>query len=762
MNGIKYSIILGAYQHLEDATKPCLESIKKYTDLSNVEVIIVANGCGNDGTREYVENLGSPFKLIWFDEPQGYAGANNAGIKEAKGDYLILCNNDIILLEQPVNQWIEMLEKPFLTDPLLGLSGPILGHSDPAGRDFLVFFCVMIARKVFDKIGLLDMSFGVGAGEDTAFCVEAENAGFKMVQVPEGQTEFKDGFVIGGFKIFHQGEKTVHDKALVSNWSKIFDENSLKLAKKYNPEWYKWRISNNSERAVFGKNDSVEPWPREIARYTYAANNLSGKKVLEFGCSSGYALKFLPKDIEYTGVDYDKTIIEYAQDNFGREGIKFVCSDIHDFEFKEHYDVIIAYEFIEHIIDGKEWAQKLKQHCDQLFITIPYMEPSSAPWGPWHKIWELSEKDFPDFEYKYVLENGEITDKPRRADGLNLLLMQWKKGEKYIMVDPKPTILAFVPTKNRYNILSNCLQAIAMQTLSPDKVLIYDDGEHKDLREDPIYSHIFRLFGVKNIQWEVIFGNGHGQHHGHQIVNSFNFTYVWRIDDDAIPEPDVLAKLVGYMAKEIGAVGGAVFEPGNSQSGGSGKLEDIFHKPNLQWNPDGKVYEVEHLYSSFLYKPKIVSYNLELSPVAHREETLFSHELKEKGYKLIVDTSIKTYHFRQPTGGIRSHTSEDFYTHDDQLFARQMETWGYKIISLDVGIGDHFVFLNILPDLMKKYKHLIIGCCYPEVFKDYKDVITILPLAITQKLTDDHVYKFMWDKNWKSSILNAYKLMFEV
>ena len=70
--------------HLEDCLKPCLESIIKNTDLSSVEVIVVANGC-TDGTKDYVNSLGKSFKLVWIEEAAGYSRATNAGIKTAYG-----------------------------------------------------------------------------------------------------------------------------------------------------------------------------------------------------------------------------------------------------------------------------------------------------------------------------------------------------------------------------------------------------------------------------------------------------------------------------------------------------------------------------------------------------------------------------------------------------------------------------------------------------------------------------------------------------
>src|ERR1700690_3645639 len=126
MREIKYSIIIGTLNHCSDLLRPCLESIIKYTGLSNIEVIVVSNG-STDKTKEYVESLGAPFKLLWFDKPLGYAGANNAGVALSQGEKIILLNNDAFLIDQPKNEWIRQLEKPFLTDPTVGVSGPLHG-----------------------------------------------------------------------------------------------------------------------------------------------------------------------------------------------------------------------------------------------------------------------------------------------------------------------------------------------------------------------------------------------------------------------------------------------------------------------------------------------------------------------------------------------------------------------------------------------------------------------------------------------------------
>src|ERR1039458_4330746 len=107
----KVSIVIPSYNHLQDFLIPCCQSIINYTDLTDVEIIIVANGC-KDGTREYINSLGPNFKLIWFDEGLGYTVATNEGVKVAEGEVIILMNNDVVLLPQRKNEWIEFLLEP--------------------------------------------------------------------------------------------------------------------------------------------------------------------------------------------------------------------------------------------------------------------------------------------------------------------------------------------------------------------------------------------------------------------------------------------------------------------------------------------------------------------------------------------------------------------------------------------------------------------------------------------------------------------------
>lgn len=216
------SIVIPTYNHLEDFLIPCLQSIKRHTDLSQVEVIVVANGC-KDNTRAYVEALGAPFKLVWFDEGLGFTKATNEGIKVAQGEYVILLNNDTVLLDQRRNMWIEMLLAPFKHDPTTGLSGPHYLFDTHVGSEFIVFFCVMIHRDVFKTIGLLDEIFSPGSGEDIDFCMRAKARGFRVAFTGESTADEVRGFNTGDFPIWHVAEGTF---GTYPGWREIFDRNS--------------------------------------------------------------------------------------------------------------------------------------------------------------------------------------------------------------------------------------------------------------------------------------------------------------------------------------------------------------------------------------------------------------------------------------------------------------------------------------------------------------------------------------------------------
>ena len=243
------------------------------------------------------------------------------------------------------------------------------------------------------------------------------------------------------------------------------------------------------------------------------------------------------------------------------------------------------------------------------------------------------------------------------------------------MADSKtPKILCSVATRGRYDTtLPLVLNAIINQTRPVDKLVVFDDNdEPKDVREELIYSYFFRMLEIKGIAWEWKFAEKKGQHHIHQMANHMGYEWVWRCDDDAIPEPNVLEKLVWWIEHhpKLGAVGGPIWTPPDipDTAGVTGLIDKIDEEPNIQWGKFYAAQEVDHLHCSFLYRAGVADYNTGLSRVAHREETLFTYELKREGYEIWVDPEPITWHMKNPQGGIRSETQQEMYGHDEQIF----------------------------------------------------------------------------------------------
>ena len=107
------------------------------------------------------------------------------------------------------NEWLEILESGFTHDKV-ALTGVILKNEEHTGIPFLIFFCVMIRRDMFDVLGKLDEAFSPGFGEDVDFCARAMKMGYDIVQVPLGKPiELNaDNKYVCSFPIYHEGTKT--------------------------------------------------------------------------------------------------------------------------------------------------------------------------------------------------------------------------------------------------------------------------------------------------------------------------------------------------------------------------------------------------------------------------------------------------------------------------------------------------------------------------------------------------------------------------
>jgi glycosyltransferase involved in cell wall biosynthesis len=231
---MKVSIIIPTYNHFSDLLRPCLESVEKYTDLSDKEIIIVSNG-STDETVPYVEyrkKCGLPYKLLEFPRPIGFPKANNVGVLAAEGEYLLFLNNDTYVMKGTKKDlWVDWLLNPFYEDPSMGITGLFKARNTHTKEDFIIFICCMVKKTIFESLGGLDEKFSPGYMEDVDFCIRLKRSGYKIKQVPEDfPIDEKTNSAKAYSPVSHKGASTFNNEAHIEIQKKSTDY----LIQKYN------------------------------------------------------------------------------------------------------------------------------------------------------------------------------------------------------------------------------------------------------------------------------------------------------------------------------------------------------------------------------------------------------------------------------------------------------------------------------------------------------------------------------------------------
>ncbi len=200
------SIVILTYNGLEH-TQACLASIERHTPGAH-EIIIIDNNSTDDTVaflREY-QALHDNVIVVENEENMGFGHGCNQGMALARGDTVVLLNNDTIVFDG----WLSGMLDVLAAHPDCGLVGPmsnyVCGYQKilPSPRwatmddlaDFsarqarafagqtsavsvLIGFCLAIKRAVIDKIGGLDTQWFPGNYEDFDYCYRAIGAGFE-------------------------------------------------------------------------------------------------------------------------------------------------------------------------------------------------------------------------------------------------------------------------------------------------------------------------------------------------------------------------------------------------------------------------------------------------------------------------------------------------------------------------------------------------------------------------------------------------------
>lgn len=245
----KVSIIVISYEALP-YLRECLSSILQNTSYKNYEVIVVDNASSKP-VVEYLKATAEvcpKIKLILNEENKGFAAANNQGLALAKdSDYFVLLNNDTVV----PSGWLERLVY-YASQEELGLIGPVTNCTGNEAKiktnyrslkemgqvswglrnqyqgeffdiNVAAMFCVAFRKEIFDKVGYLDESFGIGMFEDDDYAHRIRAEGYRVVCV-------EDVFV-------HHYGSVSFNQLPNETYQELFSENKAVYEKK----WGSWK-----------------------------------------------------------------------------------------------------------------------------------------------------------------------------------------------------------------------------------------------------------------------------------------------------------------------------------------------------------------------------------------------------------------------------------------------------------------------------------------------------------------------------------------
>ena len=211
------SIIIPNKDHIEDL-KRCMDSIDQKSSYKNYEYIIVENNSTDEKTFQYYKDLEAEnpkAHVVYWDKEFNYSAINNYGATFAKGEYILLLNNDTEIINETCLE--ELLgycmrsdvgavgARMYYEDDTIQHAGVVIGFGGIAGHCFVLqprgttgychriicaqdysavtAACMLVKKSAFDEVGGLTEELAV-AFNDIDFCMKLREAGYLIVYNP--------------------------------------------------------------------------------------------------------------------------------------------------------------------------------------------------------------------------------------------------------------------------------------------------------------------------------------------------------------------------------------------------------------------------------------------------------------------------------------------------------------------------------------------------------------------------------------------------
>ena len=211
------SVIIANKDHREDLMR-CVESLEQESEYKNLEILIVENNSVSEEIVTYYDQVQRQYdnvRVLRYEKEFNYADIQNYAAVRAKGDHLLLLNNDT-WLERP-ESIREMLgycmrddvgivgAKLLYPDDTIQHAGVIVGLGGVADHAFVgmdredpgyccraicaqeysavTAACLMVKKTVFMEVGGMDTELKI-AFNDVDFCLRVKEAGYKIIYNP--------------------------------------------------------------------------------------------------------------------------------------------------------------------------------------------------------------------------------------------------------------------------------------------------------------------------------------------------------------------------------------------------------------------------------------------------------------------------------------------------------------------------------------------------------------------------------------------------
>ena len=211
------SILIPNKDHTDDL-ETCLHSLYAKTDYDNFEVLVIENNSTDPATADYYKTLPARYercRVVPYTGSFNFSRINNFGRTFARGQFLLLLNNDIeVIAPHWLHELVGEAGQPgvaaagallYYPDDTVQHAGIITGLGGYAGhshkyhkrggsgymfrlatvQDFsaVTAACLLVRAEVYDAVGGLDESFTV-AFNDVDFCLRIRDAGWRIVYTP--------------------------------------------------------------------------------------------------------------------------------------------------------------------------------------------------------------------------------------------------------------------------------------------------------------------------------------------------------------------------------------------------------------------------------------------------------------------------------------------------------------------------------------------------------------------------------------------------